>query len=1294
MADGSEIIDEADENNNIAVTATTFEIFGDPDFEVTGVDFDTPDPRPGGAVTFNIDLVNLAGNYPSGSESVPIQVTLSIDAVLGNSDDLIVGTISLTTGLGSGETKTVSGDLILPTGIQTADYVYIFNVNPSSELSETDLENNIFVLVESISFVPDFSILSLSLPSSQLFPGDDLSFNYTVTNTGADHPADSGDVEVELVLTVNNTIGDSDDILLGVTSFSDGIDFGDSITASDTLTIPADVPSDVYSLFFRVNSNDVPVEEISSDNNDLFAIREFRFLPDFVVTKLLIPETDFAPDSEIGFKITAQNQGSDYVAGGNEPLEITVHLTKDLILDDNDLALDGVIEKAGNIAASEKFTDSMGYVVPSSVVAGVYFVAATVDAEDITPEIDDDNNTLFSQESFDLRSDLEITGFTFTPAPGGIGRGANLIFSDITLVNNGDFDLAAGTEITLEVQLSLDRLYGDINDILLITDYAITLPADFTAGATLEVVADGGGDPFALTIPAHTPIGNYHVAARVDLADTIPEVDENNNIFFSADDDTLVVGNGLGESLEDHLTVGERQDFQPLLGGVSSWYGQNIVFNPDDIGITAGQAGPIGDDEESFFELQITVLVESELLFSWMVDSEAGFDFLRFTLNGDEVDEVPALSGEGGGWQDERVILSIGTHLVRFTYSKDDEVSFGADTGYVDTMEVNPIGVVEGAPDFIIESIFIDKTDFQLSPVEVVDFEISLLNQGADFVADEDPVIIEIRLSPDNLTFDAGDPLIGTVEFPSGLNSGVSAVVAGTFQIDPLTPVGDYFIAFKVDPGGLVPLEIDSNNTAFTDNPFEVLSFPDLLVLNVNVDSIDPRPEGETVIEVIIGNAGDDLPTGAQVITTELRLTTDEIIGNADDVIIGTFPRNVGISSGTSVSSTPLSFTFPDDIDFGDYRIAVIVDSPEIIDESDNDNNTFITPAGETFTFSPEFEMLSVSVPDTDLVPGDNLDFSFSIRNNAANIPAGAANLDTEIILSLDTNFGDPSDIPVTVETRIDGVDFEQSFTTANSVTLPSNIPPGEYFVGFRVNPEGALPEITVDNNGQFSTITYRIFPDFIITELLIPSTEFIPGSALGFKVTGLNRGAIHEVEVSDPGIVVSIVLTQDDELGNADDVVLTAATPITFEGDILNGETRIGSQAYTVPDGVTAGTYLVAATIDSEGSFSEINEFNNSLFSSQSFDLFSDLEVTVLSSDDLPDDLARGTSFEVSDLTIANNTDFFLPTGTDLILQLRLSEDRVWGNIDDSVLEENLVFSPCSPISARQAQPWTARPP
>ena len=248
--------------------------------------------------------------------------------------------------------------------------------------------------------------------------------------------------------------------------------------------------------------------------------------------------------------------------------------------------------------------------------------------------------------------------------------------------------------------------------------------------------------------------------------------------------------------------------------------------------------------------------------------------------------------------------------------------------------------------------------------------------------------------------------------------------------------------------------------------------------------------------------------------------------------------------------------------------------------------------------------------------------------------------------------------------------------TTTNSATLPADIPPGEYFVGFRVNPEGTLPEITTDNNGQFSTVTYRIFPDFIITELLIPSTEFIPGSALGFKVTGLNRGVIHDVDEGDPGLVVSIVLTQDDVLGNEDDVVLTAATPITFEGDILNGETRIGSQAYTVPDGVTAGTYLVAATIDSAGSYSEINEFNNSFFSSQSFDLFSDLEVTVLSSIDLPDALARGTTFEVSDLTIANNTDFFLPAGADVVLQLRLSEDRVWGNIDDSVLEENLVLT------------------
>ena len=132
----------------------------------------------------------------------------------------------------------------------------------------------------------------------------------------------------------------------------------------------------------------------------------------------------------------------------------------------------------------------------------------------------------------------------------------------------------------------------------------------------------------------------------------------------------------------------------------------------------------------------------------------------------------------------------------------------------MDSLEINAIGVIVGAPDFVLENIFIDKTDFQLSPVEVVNFEILLRNQGADFVAGANPVIIEIRLSDDDQTFDAGDTLIGTVPFDSDLSSGVSAVVEGSFQIDPSTPVGNFFIAFAVDPDLLVVETDESNNTA------------------------------------------------------------------------------------------------------------------------------------------------------------------------------------------------------------------------------------------------------------------------------------------------------------------------------------------------------------------------------------------------------------------------------------------------------------------------------------------------
>lgn len=1275
-ADETDVVEEANEDNNIAITANTFEIFGESDFRIDDISLAFTELRPGGTITFDVDVTNLAGNYPADAVPVPIEITLSIDGVLGNTDDVTIGNLNLSTGLASGEVKTVSGDLTLPTtGIRAAQYIFIAKVNPSESIEETDLNNNFLVDNQLFSFRPDFSITSVGLPVGQFFPGDTLDFSYTVLNSGADHTAGTATIVVEVVLSTDDGFGNDVDTLMGVTTFNEEILFGASITRSDSLIIP-NVPSGLYSARFRVNSNNA-VSEISTGNNNIVASREFRFFPDFVVTEVLIPSTGFIPNSVVGFKVTGQNVGGAYTAGTNPPLEIAINLSQDDVFGNtDDVVLQGVIQKSGDLAPGESFTDSLGYIVPSSVKAGIYKVATFVDSSDVSPEIDDDNNIVFSNQTFELQSDLEITAFTFTPAPAGINREVAFDFSDLTLTNNGAFDLPAGTNVTLEVRLSLDRFYGDINDILLITDYSFSLPADFPAGGTLDVVAAGGGDPFNLTIPAHTPTGNYHVAARVDLDNTISEADEDNNIFFSADDDVLVTASSLSDAIEDHLAPVDQKNFTPILGGNSSWYGQDLVFNPADGGAAAGQAGPIVDGEESFFELQVSVLAESEVVFSWMVDSEASFDKLSFTVNGSEVVGIEAISGQGGGWIDERTVLPIGTHLLRFTYSKDGSTSQGADTGYVDSFEINPIGVVAGAPDFILENIFIDKTGFQLSPVEVVDFQISLRNLGADFVAGPSPVVIEIRLSSDNLTFDAGDSLIGTVEFGSNLSSGVSAVVDGSFQISPSAPKGNFFIAFKVDPDGLVPLEVDSNNTAFSDDLFEVLSFPDLVVLNVDVQSIDPRPGGGVTIESIIGNPGDDLTSGAPTMTTEVRLTADEVVGNADDIVVGSFNRNVPIPSGTSISSTPQDFTFPDDIDFGDYRIAVIVDSPGTIEEDSEVNNTFFTPVGTPFTFSPDFEMVSVSVPDTDLVPGDDLDFSFTVRNNAANLPAGAANLDTEIILSLDTNFDDPSDVPVTIVTRTEGIDFDQSFTTNSSVALPADIPPGQYFVGFRVNPSGTLVEIDADNNGQFSTVTYRIFPDFVITELLIPTTTFTPGSALGFKVTGLNRGAIHDVNVGDPGIVISLVLTLDDVLGNGDDVALTAAAPITFEGDILNGETRIGSQAYTVPAGVTAGTYLVAATIDSAGSFSEIDEFNNSFFSTQSFDLFSDLEVTVLSSADLPGSLARGALFEVTNLTITNNTDFFLPAGTDVVLQLRLSEDRVWGNIDDSVLEENLVFT------------------
>lgn len=110
--------------------------------------------------------------------------------------------------------------------------------------------------------------------------------------------------------------------------------------------------------------------------------------------------------------------------------------------------------------------------------------------------------------------------------------------------------------------------------------------------------------------------------------------------------------------------------------GNANWYGQAATTHDN---VDAAKSGIITHSQSS--SLQTTVTGPGTFTFWWAVSSEANYDFLTFYV--DDVAQV-SISGTTITWAQQSVALGSGTHVLRWTYSKDISVSSGLDAGFVD----------------------------------------------------------------------------------------------------------------------------------------------------------------------------------------------------------------------------------------------------------------------------------------------------------------------------------------------------------------------------------------------------------------------------------------------------------------------------------------------------------------------------------------------------------------------------------------------------------------------------------
>jgi len=187
-----------------------------------------------------------------------------------------------------------------------------------------------------------------------------------------------------------------------------------------------------------------------------------------------------------------------------------------------------------------------------------------------------------------------------------------------------------------------------------------------------------------------------------------------NNIVTSGEYSAEHIFNlSVGLIFEDFET-GDFSAFEWEFGGNASWV--ISTQNPYE-GAYCAKSGNISHDQTSDLFITMDVLADDEISFFRKVSSESGWDYLRFYIDGSQLDQW---SGEQG-WNEFTYPVTEGTHTFKWEYYKDGSVSSGSDCGWIDYI-IFPGASGQGNPLSVTASA---------SPSEICDGESSQLNANA-----------------------------------------------------------------------------------------------------------------------------------------------------------------------------------------------------------------------------------------------------------------------------------------------------------------------------------------------------------------------------------------------------------------------------------------------------------------------------------------------------------------------------------------------------------------------------------
>ncbi|MEX2307284.1 MAG: CARDB domain-containing protein [Pirellulales bacterium] len=535
VTDNGDAVFELDNTNNTGYDPTPVVVSSQPaDLVVTSASA-PPTAEAGKSILVSWTVANQG----SGDTSVAAwtdRVVASVDSILGNADDVALGSIAHNGSLAIGGSYSISQLVTIPITLSGMHYLFV-STDVGNQVFEAADEANNYSLALPVLITrqtADLQLTQVTAPAAAL-SGNEVSIEWTVTNDGAGS-TNSNYWYDEVYLSADTAIG-SGDIALGAFIRSNSLGQGEQYGRIASFTLPLELSGDFY-VIVRTDATNLVFEDNLEGNNDVASAMPISvtrnpiadLAPNLAVTNVDAPAQVISGQS-FTVSWTVENTG-DLTAAGS--WYDAVYLSPDQIFDRATDFYLGFKQRPGGLVPGGSYNASEAFSIPRGL-AGPFYVFVAADSGD---QINERANGELNNVGYDGTSML----VTLAPP-------ADLAVGTITVPTNGVPGQNATISYTVQNQGANDATGAWFDSIYISADDQWDLGDAFFGRVHHQGgVLAGASYTEMLTAPLPGVLpGNYHVIVRSDIRNHIAEADENNNVGgslnqFSVDAAVLQLG--------------------------------------------------------------------------------------------------------------------------------------------------------------------------------------------------------------------------------------------------------------------------------------------------------------------------------------------------------------------------------------------------------------------------------------------------------------------------------------------------------------------------------------------------------------------------------------------------------------------------------------------------------------------------------------------------------------------------------------------------------------------------------